>query len=552
MLRVLIRVLHPRGRVPLADRKSRVDRQIMARATRRNVATHNYKISGTESESSLSSAVSDYGETIAAIQANGFAKSKTEHLDMLDPEIDSEEPAEEEEVKGAAARRPPPVNSDYLPLPWRGRLGYACLCTYLRNCNPPVFCSRTCRIASILEYRHPLKDPSQPAHPTKNRPDRDQTPDVVRGEVYVQALGLANARDIIKMLRWNERFGIRFMRLSSEMFPFASHPEHGYKLAPFASEALADAGKVATELGHRLTVHPGQFTQLGSPRREVIESSIRDLEYHAEMLGLLKLPPQQDLDAVMIVHMGGTFGDKQVTLKRFKAVYKTLSQDIKKRLVLENDDVNWTVHDLLPVCEELDIPLVLDYHHHNINFDADKIREGTLDIIKLYDRIRATWTKKGITQKMHYSEPTPSAITKMQRRKHNSRVQMLPPCDPTMDLMIEAKDKEQAVFDLMKTYKLPGFEKVNEIIPHVRPRELEDGIDIGGPEGRVYWPVGMEHWLRPEKRVVKRKMKNDEPGSNKSGPRTKAMAEESEGEGIMTKRPARRKSLKAKAKSKKT
>ncbi|KMU74025.1 hypothetical protein CISG_10243 [Coccidioides immitis RMSCC 3703] len=95
----------------------------MARATRRNVATHNYKISGTESESSLSSAVSDYGETIAAIQANGFANSKTEHLDMLDPEIDSEEPAEEEEVKGAAAR-PPPVNSDYLPLPWRGRLGY--------------------------------------------------------------------------------------------------------------------------------------------------------------------------------------------------------------------------------------------------------------------------------------------------------------------------------------------------------------------------------------------------------------------------------------------
>jgi len=60
------------------------------------------------------------------------------------------------------------------------------------------------------------------------------------------------------MLRWNDKYGIRFMRLSSEMFPFASHAEYGYKLAPFASEILAEVGKVAAELGHRLTTHPGQ------------------------------------------------------------------------------------------------------------------------------------------------------------------------------------------------------------------------------------------------------------------------------------------------------
>ncbi|KAL1958994.1 hypothetical protein VTO42DRAFT_3235 [Malbranchea cinnamomea] len=225
------------------------------------------------------------------------------------------------------------------------------------------------------------------------------------------------------------------------------------------------------------------------------------------MLSLLKLPPQQDLDAVMILHMGGTFGDKAATLQRFRDTYKTLSEDIKRRLVLENDDVNWTVHDLLPICEKLNIPLVLDYHHHNIKFDADKIREGTYDIMALYDRIKATWTRKDITQKMHYSEPTPGAITNMQRRKHNSRVQLLPPCDPTMDLMIEAKDKEQAVFDLMRTYRIPGFEKINDIIPFVRPseEELMDGIDMGGPDGRVYWSPGMESWLRPEKRAAKRK-----------------------------------------------
>lgn len=350
----------------------------------------------------------------------------------------------------------------------------------------------------------------------------------------MESLGLINARDLIKLLRWNDRYGIKFMRLSSEMFPFASHKEYGYKLEPFASEALAEAGRVVAELGHRASVHPGQFTQLGSPRRDVVENSYRDLEYHSEMLQLLKLPPQEDRDAVMILHMGGVFGDKQATLDRFRENYAPLSQDIKNRLVLENDDVSWSVHDLLPICEELNIPLVLDFHHHNIIYDSSQVREGTMDVVGLFDRIKATWTRKGITQKMHYSESVPSAITNRQRRKHSDRVKTLPPCDPTMDLMIEAKDKEQAVFELMRIFKLPGFDLVSNLIPYTRtdenrvfkpPRkslknnnsfvDLEalipppqnfpaEEVGMGGTEGHVYWPPGMEEWLRPKK-VIKAK-----------------------------------------------
>jgi UV DNA damage endonuclease len=342
------------------------------------------------------------------------------------------------------------------------------------------------------------------------------------------------------MLRWNHKYGIKFMRLSSEMFPFASHNIYGYKLAPFASQALAEAGRVAAELGHRLTMHPGQFTQLGSPRKEVITASVRDLEYHHELLSLLKLPPQQDRDAVVILHMGGVFGDKSATLNRFRENYAALPQPIRDRLVLENDDVSYSVHDLLPICEELIIPLVLDYHHHNIIFDADKIREGTKDIMGLYDRIKATWTRKGITQKMHYSEPTPSAVTSRQRRKHSPRVATLPPCPPDMDLMVEAKDNEQAVFELMRAFKLPGYDTFNDILPYQRndenkawkppkkrtPRKkkgqeaedieleedpvpppiiLNEEVGMGGPEARVYWPPGMEDWLRPKKKEVKKR-----------------------------------------------
>ena len=364
----------------------------------------------------------------------------------------------------------------------------------------------------------------------------------------MEEICLANVRDIPKMLRWNEKYGIKFMRLSSEMFPFASHAEYGYKLAPFASEALSEAGKVVAALGHRVSTHPGQFTQLGSPRSEVIANAIRDLEYHDEMLSLLRLPKQADRDAVMILHMGGTFGDKAATLDRFRTNYSKLSPGIKNRLVLENDDVSWSVHDLLPICEELNIPLCLDFHHHNIIFDSSQLREGTHDIVSLFPRIKATWDRKGIRQKMHYSEQTPEAVTGRQRRKHNPRPKTLPPCPDDMDLMIEAKDKEQAVFELMRTFRLPGWERANDVVPFEREddnrvvakkaakkktkkqveREVEkfgkevseeeevkemvpeEEVGMGGKENRVYWPIGMEDWLRPKKREVKKKGEDEE------------------------------------------
>jgi UV DNA damage endonuclease len=288
------------------------------------------------------------------------------------------------------------------------------------------------------------------------------------------------------------------------------------------------------------------------------------------MLSLLKLPAQQDRDAIMILHMGGTFpeaGGKPATLDRFRQNYANLSESIKRRLVLENDDVSWSVHDLLPICEEMNIPMVLDYHHHNIIFDENKVREGTYDISQpeIMERITRTWTRKGIKQKMHYSEPCYGAITGRDRRKHSPRVATLPPCPSDTDLMIEAKDKEQAVFELMRRFKLPGFEKISDVVAHERcdqdrpPQKVkatkksaakkkkrkvgddaqEDGEDtengdgegpeavvpapdpglkvtseefgMGGPLGRVYWPMGCEDWLHPKKK--ERKAKPDDSKS---------------------------------------
>jgi len=194
----------------------------------------------------------------------------------------------------------------------------------------------------------------------------------------------------------------------------------------------------------------------------------------------------------------------------------------------------WSVEDLLPICEELNLPLVLDYHHHNIIHDPS-LRKGTLDVMKYFPQIKQTWTRKGITQKQHYSEPCPGAVTGRDTRKHSPRVAVLPPCEDTMDLMIEAKDKEQAVFELYRKYNIGPRDNFEQVIPHERTddnrahlkkqkstkkrsQEEPDVLDavalipqeeigMGGDQRRVYWLQGHEHWLSPPKRPVKRKEK---------------------------------------------
>ncbi|BFZ58966.1 hypothetical protein PYCC9005_006034 [Savitreella phatthalungensis] len=384
--------------------------------------------------------------------------------------------------------RPPTFDSDDIPVPFIGRLGYACLNTILRSRKEPIFCSRTTRIATI------------------EKPDH--------GMPFVLELGRQNAADLSKIIEWNERHGIRFFRLSSEMFPFASHEDYLYDLEHADSE-LRHAGALCNKYNHRVTTHPGQFTQLASPNEKVIENAVRDLEYHNELLTRLRLDEQRDRDAVMVLHLGGAFGDKIATIERFKTNYAKLSEAIKRRIVLENDDMCWSVTDLLPVCQELNIPLVLDWHHHNIIRDEEQFREGTLDIMPLLPAIAETWTRKNIRQKMHMSEARfPNHPLGSQRRSHSQRIYHLPPCRPDMDLMLEAKDKEQAVFELSKRYDLDN--------PPVPPEVIGDGPGAKGDE--AYWPEGQEARLKTTRPRVKKETLHHEEGDEIKTPKRRRSA----------------------------
>ncbi|CAO3677473.1 unnamed protein product [Rhizopus microsporus] len=325
------------------------------------------------------------------------------------------------------------------PKDFKGRLGYACLNTILRQQKPPVFCSRTCRLSTAQK----------------------------NGVEYLQELALQNIEDLKKLIQWNEGKNwffyigmvqviqrifvdnhIKFMRISSEVFPLATHEKMGYSI-DFAKDALAEVGVLARKYNHRLTTHPGQYNQLVSLTPKVVENTIRDLSHHAQMMDYMGL----DQDGVMIIHMGGVYGDKESAIARFEEQYVKLPEPVKRRLVLENDEFGYSVSDLLPVCKKLKIPIVLDWHHHYINPGDIK------DLVSVLPEINQIWAERGIKPKQHYSESRREAKSITEMRAHSDRVKTLPPTTDDVDLMIEAKDKEQAVLEL---YKLFDLQPVND------------------------------------------------------------------------------------------
>jgi UV DNA damage endonuclease len=212
-------------------------------------------------------------------------------------------------------------------------------------------------------------------------------------------ISLKNAKDLLPILQWNEEQGIRLFRIGSEIFPRWNH----YELADLPdldeiTHHLRAAGDYAREHGHRLTTHPGPFHILGSPKSDVVENSIIGLERHSEMFDLMGYAPS--FDNLINIHVGATYGDKDSTIARWLTNYARLSDSLRARLVLENDDKAsmYSVRDLYEMVHSVtDIPITFDYWHHTFN-------TGDLSEEEAFFMARETWEKHGVTQCTHYSE----------------------------------------------------------------------------------------------------------------------------------------------------
>ncbi len=212
-----------------------------------------------------------------------------------------------------------------------------------------------------------------------------------------------------------------------------SHREYGYDLSPY-HHTLKIIGDFAKQHSIRLTMHVGQWTLLSSLDETITENSIKDLEMHCEILDVMGC----DANSVIVIHGGRKNG-----LADLRRNFKKLNPQTQKRIALENCETSYKVEDLLPVCEDLGIPLILDYHHHRLNKEKD--------LTELMPRILNTWYRRGLRPKFHTSESredaNPKSLTSL--RKHSDIIFHFPENLPEdIDLMLEAKLKEQSIFYL--------------------------------------------------------------------------------------------------------
>lgn len=255
-----------------------------------------------------------------------------------------------------------------------------------------------------------------------------------KGLTYASELALKNVQDLLKIVDWNVAKGIRVFRVTSSLFPWASEYElEDLPDFPEIKKVLATIGS----RGLRLTIHPDHFIKLAAQPGPVLDNSIKDLEYHAKLFDLMGLP--QTHWHKINIHVGGAYGDKAATRKRFAANIKRLSAGVRHRLTVENDDKPglFSVKELLPLHDMTGIPVVFDYFHHSLHPDGLSEEEAFL---AAYD----TWDVKPV---FHYSSSRrmcedPAAKKEAHADFLHERINTY---GKSLDLVLESKMKEAAL-----------------------------------------------------------------------------------------------------------
>lgn len=266
-----------------------------------------------------------------------------------------------------------------------------------------------------------------------------------KGIKYAGELFEKNIRDMIEVLKWNRENNIKVYRMSSSMCPWLSE----YELTDLPnyrkiSILLAGAGKFAKETGQRLSTHPGPFTIICSPNEDTNTKGAKELRQHAEIMDLMGLP--QSPMAAINIHVGGTYGDKKETLKRFCDNFKSLPDSVKSRLVVENDDKGsmYSVKDLYDgIHMNIQIPITFDFHHH-------RFCDGGLTEQEALELATSTWgNHKPLTHYSSCKKTFEDSSTKAQA--HADYVyEVIKTYGISFDVEMESKAKERAVLKYNK------------------------------------------------------------------------------------------------------
>lgn len=252
---------------------------------------------------------------------------------------------------------------------------------------------------------------------------------------------VSNLLDLEKILTYNIKNDIHFYRLSSNIIPLATKKEVDFDYINQYQLYYKRIGKLINENNIRVDFHISEFCVLNSVKQEVVENSIEILKYHYRLLEALEIK-----DKVLIMHIGSNAFGKKNSLSRFIHNFKTLPKYLQESIVIENDDKIFTIEDCLYLSEQLKIPVCFDYHHFKCN-------ESSIN----YEKIIKSWKT---IPKMHFSSPKNK--TKKEFRSHHDYIDSdnfieflndikYLNCD--IDIMIEAKKKDEALFRLVRQLK---------------------------------------------------------------------------------------------------
>lgn len=273
-------------------------------------------------------------------------------------------------------------------------------------------------------------------------------------ENKLEIISKQNLENTLKILRYNNAYGIKLYRFTSKLVPFATHEEFiDWDWKKILKNDFEIIGSYVKENKMRVGTHPDHYTLLNSPKKEVIESSIKDLEYHCSMFDLMGLGPEHK----MIIHVGGMYKNKEQSIERFYEGFEMLDERIKKRLVLENDDKIFNASDVLKICKKVKIPMVFDIHHEFCNPSNISYKDLIYDIFE-------TWKDEVFPPKVHISSPKDDKNIRSHHDYVNCNdfidfLKKIKGIDFDFDVMVEAKMKDKALFKLVD--ELCEYEFIN-------------------------------------------------------------------------------------------
>jgi len=186
---------------------------------------------------------------------------------------------------------------------------------------------------------------------------------------------------------------LRMVRLSSDILPVYTHADWRYfwqlpDVRRHLERHFQDVGSIARERDVRLSFHPGQFTVLASDNPGIVNNSIEEFEYHADMARFMGYG-QKFQDFKINVHISGRQGPDGI-----RRAYQRLSPEAKNCITIENEENAWGLDDCLSITDI--VPIVLDVHHHWCR-EGQYIEATDPRITQLVD----SW--RGVRPVMHYS-----------------------------------------------------------------------------------------------------------------------------------------------------